>query len=172
MNYYTFASYSYLKCKLKFQIIIPNTTLKYSVVTYVTVLFYLRRFGIWFLRSLSRLRIVMIYLWKKYINSDLLYITSTRRLAFPKNSRLCQSSPASDYPYSKTNELHFLYSIYYELTTSECFQHYLLIFRRRYTNYNWYFACVLCLLVATRIGVEPTDVTLMQNTNCSFCSAF
>jgi uncharacterized membrane protein len=58
------------------------------------------------------------------------------------------------YQYSKTNEMHFLYSIYCELTASTCFQHYLLIFRRRYTNNNWYIACVLCLLAATRIGVE------------------
>jgi hypothetical protein len=29
--------------------------------------------------------------------------------------------------YSKTNEMHFLYSVYYELTSSTCFEHYLLI---------------------------------------------
>jgi hypothetical protein len=27
---------------------------------------------------------------------------------------------------------------------STCFEHYLLIFRRRYANKNWYFGCVLC----------------------------
>jgi hypothetical protein len=31
--------------------------------------------------------------------------------------------------YSKTNQMHFLYSIYYELRASTCFEHYLLIFR-------------------------------------------
>jgi hypothetical protein len=55
--------------------------------------------------------------------------------------------------YSTTNEMHLWYSVYYELTASTCSEHYLLIFRRRYTN-NWYIACVLCLLAATRIGVE------------------
>jgi hypothetical protein len=49
------------------------------------------------------------------------------------------------YQYSKTNEMQFLYSVYYELTTSTYFEHYLLIFRRRSTNNNWYIACVLCL---------------------------
>jgi hypothetical protein len=42
------------------------------------------------------------------------------------------------YQYSKTNEMHFLYSIYYELAASTCLEHYLLIFRRRCTNNNWY----------------------------------
>jgi hypothetical protein len=50
--------------------------------------------------------------------------------------------------------MHFLYSIYYELTASTCFEHYLLIFRRRCTNNNWYFVCMLCLLAATTIGME------------------
>jgi hypothetical protein len=47
-----------------------------------------------------------------------------------------------------------LYSVYYELTTSACFKHYVLIFRRGYTNSNWCFSCVLCLLTATGIGEE------------------
>jgi hypothetical protein len=55
---------------------------------------------------------------------------------------------------SETNQMHFLYSIYYELTASTCFEHYLITCRRRNTNNNWYFACVLCLLAATRVGVE------------------
>jgi hypothetical protein len=50
--------------------------------------------------------------------------------------------------------MHILYSVYYELTASICFEHYLVIFRRRYTNKNWYIACVLCLLAPTRVGVE------------------
>jgi hypothetical protein len=62
------------------------------------------------------------------------------------------------YQYSKTNEMHFLYSIYYELTAYVCFEHYLLIFRRHCTNNNWYTACVLS------VG------THMQNTNCCLCS--
>jgi hypothetical protein len=51
------------------------------------------------------------------------------------------------YQYRKTNVMHFLYSIYYKLKASKCFEHYLLIFRRRYTNNTWYIARVL-------IGVE------------------
>jgi hypothetical protein len=39
-------------------------------------------------------------------------------------------TPDTDCPqHSKTNKMHFLYSIYYELTASTCFKHYLLIFR-------------------------------------------
>jgi hypothetical protein len=58
------------------------------------------------------------------------------------------------YQYCKTNEMHFLYSIYYELTACTCFWHYLLILRRRCTNNNWYIECELCVLAASRIGVE------------------
>jgi hypothetical protein len=57
---------------------------------------------------------------------------------------------------SKTNEMQFLYSIYYELTASTCFEHYLLSIRRRCTNNNWYIAWVLCLLFSTRIGTHST----------------
>jgi hypothetical protein len=49
----------------------------------------------------------------------------------------------------------FLYSLYYELTASTCFEDCLLIFRSRCTN-NWYTACVLCLFAATRVGVFKT----------------
>jgi hypothetical protein len=45
--------------------------------------------------------------------------------------------------YSKTNYMHLLYSIYYELTASTCFVDYLLIFRRRCRNNTWYTARVL-----------------------------
>jgi hypothetical protein len=50
--------------------------------------------------------------------------------------------------------MHFLYSVYYELTAFTYFEHYLLNFRRRNTNNNWYVACLLCLLAATRFEVE------------------
>jgi hypothetical protein len=55
--------------------------------------------------------------------------------------------------YSRTNKMHILYSVYHELTACTCFEHYLLIFSRCYTNNNWYTACVLCLLAATRFEV-------------------
>jgi hypothetical protein len=40
-----------------------------------------------------------------------------------------------------------------ELRASTCFEHYLLILRRCYTNGSWYIACVLSF-GCTRIGVE------------------
>jgi hypothetical protein len=49
------------------------------------------------------------------------------------------------YQYSRTNKMHFLCSVYYELTASTCFEHYLLTFRRRCINNNW---CIACLLLA------------------------
>jgi hypothetical protein len=58
------------------------------------------------------------------------------------------------YQYSRANKINLLYSVYYELTASTCFEHSLLIFRRCCTNNNWYIACVLCRLAATRVGVE------------------
>jgi hypothetical protein len=52
------------------------------------------------------------------------------------------------YQRSETNEMHCLYSVYYELTACTCFEHYWLMFRRRCTNNIWYTACVLCRMVA------------------------
>jgi hypothetical protein len=46
--------------------------------------------------------------------------------------------------------MHCLYSIPYEVTASTCFEHCLLIFRRRCTT-NRYIACVFCLLASTRV---------------------
>jgi hypothetical protein len=66
--------------------------------------------------------------------------------------------------------MHFLYSVYYELTACKCFEHYLLIFRRRFINNSWYIAFVLCRLTATRFGVElqtwcqPADIIHTQYT--------
>jgi hypothetical protein len=39
-----------------------------------------------------------------------------------------------------------------------CFELYLLILRRSYTNGTWYIACVLCQLAAP--VVQPTDITV------------
>jgi hypothetical protein len=41
-----------------------------------------------------------------------------------------------------------------------CFEHYLLILRRRYTSGAWYIACVLCQLAATRVGVELGEIKI------------
>jgi hypothetical protein len=40
--------------------------------------------------------------------------------------------------YSRTNKMHSLHSVHYELTASTCFKHYLLIFRRHCINNNRY----------------------------------
>jgi hypothetical protein len=70
--------------------------------------------------------------------------------------------------------MHF-YSVYYKLTAATCFENYLLIFRRCYTN-SLYIVCVLYVLAVTRVevghqfqfnpGKQPTDLTLTQYTNC------
>jgi hypothetical protein len=44
----------------------------------------------------------------------------------------------------------FLYSVYYELTASTCFEHYLLIFRRRYINNIW-------LLVHNKLNTKDSS---------------
>jgi hypothetical protein len=62
--------------------------------------------------------------------------------------------------------MHFLYSVSYELTASTCFEHCLLIIRRSCINNNWYTACVLCQLAATRVGVEDEQVVLETCRGC------
>jgi hypothetical protein len=54
-----------------------------------------------------------------------------------------------------------------DLRTSTCFEHYLLILRRRYINGTWYIACVLRQLDATRIGVERncTSIVILKKLN-------
>jgi hypothetical protein len=51
------------------------------------------------------------------------------------------------YQYSKTNVMHFLFNLL-RIKGLLCFEHYLLIFRRRCANSTWHIACVLCLLAA------------------------
>jgi hypothetical protein len=51
------------------------------------------------------------------------------------------------YQYSETNVTHFLFSLL-RIKTSTCFEHYMLILRRRPTSGTWYIACVLCQLAA------------------------
>jgi hypothetical protein len=49
--------------------------------------------------------------------------------------------------YSKTNEMHSWYSVYYELTVSTCFEHYLLVFRSSaQTALGILRACYVCWL--------------------------
>jgi hypothetical protein len=76
------------------------------------------------------------------------------------------------FQYSMTNKMYHLYPLYYELTASTCFAHYLLIIRKRCTNSNWYTACLLCQLAATRVGVEfhSNPGKSQQYTNC-LCNA-
>jgi hypothetical protein len=43
------------------------------------------------------------------------------------------------------------HSVYRESRTSTCFEHYMLILRRRYTNGIWYIACEQCQLLVARL---------------------
>jgi hypothetical protein len=59
-----------------------------------------------------------------------------------------------------------------------CFEHYVLILRRRRTNGTWCIACMLCQLAApglewnsTQVLVQPTDITRTQSKKCSLFSA-
>jgi hypothetical protein len=71
------------------------------------------------------------------------------------------------YQYSKTNEMHSLYSVYYELSASTCSQHYLLILRRRfYTTIGILCTCYVCWLHQGWSGtlVQPTHSWSWQST--------
>jgi hypothetical protein len=57
-----------------------------------------------------------------------------------------------------------LYSIYYELRPNTCFEHHLLILRRR-------FKIVRVCYVGWRHLVQPTDITRTQYIKCRLCSA-
>jgi hypothetical protein len=57
--------------------------------------------------------------------------------------------------------MHFLHAIYYELTASTCFEHYLLIFRGRFINNIWYIACAVCRLAARRRLLTPWSRVLV-----------
>jgi hypothetical protein len=50
---------------------------------------------------------------------------------------------------SRINKMHFLFSVYYELTASTCFEHYLLIISRQCIYSSLYILCILCRLAAT-----------------------
>jgi hypothetical protein len=65
-----------------------------------------------------------------------------------RNTCLIFSRFTSRHQDSKTEEMHFLYSVYYELAASTCFEHYLLIFRRRRTNSDFIVrVCYICWLL-------------------------
>jgi hypothetical protein len=68
------------------------------------------------------------------------------------------------YQYNETNVKHF--SIYWDSKASTCFEHYLLILRRRSTNGIWYIACVYCQLGVTRLKwllVHPQEAVKLQS---------
>jgi hypothetical protein len=69
--------------------------------------------------------------------------------------------------------MHFLFSVYYELTASTCFEHYLLIIRKHCIDKNWYILCVLCRLSVTKVAavvyvVPPDDEQIVLET-CRGC---
>jgi hypothetical protein len=56
--------------------------------------------------------------------------------------------------YSWSKKMHYMFSVYCELTASTCFEHYLFIIRRHCIYNNWYIACVLCWLAASRVAAS------------------
>jgi hypothetical protein len=58
------------------------------------------------------------------------------------------------YQYSRSNKMHFLFSVCYELTASAGFERYLLIIRRRFIH-SWYILCILCRLAASGVPLQP-----------------
>jgi hypothetical protein len=63
------------------------------------------------------------------------------------------------YQDNETNVIN-VYSVYYKLEASPCFEHYLLIFRRRCSNGTWYIACVICQSAAPG-AANNTDLFLI-----------
>jgi hypothetical protein len=51
--------------------------------------------------------------------------------------------------YSRTNKMHLLFSVYYQLTACTRFEHYLLIIRGHCIHNNLYILCILCQLAAS-----------------------
>jgi hypothetical protein len=78
--------------------------------------------------------------WYRITNKQL-----TKEFAFPILQHRYMKRHTNQY--SETNVMHF-YSFFKELSASTCFEHHLLILRRRYTNDTWYTAFVLCQLAA------------------------
>jgi hypothetical protein len=56
------------------------------------------------------------------------------------------------------------HSTYWESRASTCFEHYLLILRRCWTNGTWYIACVLCQLAVSRLQFHCNRATALQLT--------
>jgi hypothetical protein len=51
--------------------------------------------------------------------------------------------------------------MYWELLTSACFEHYLIILRRHNTNDTWYIACLLCQLAAPGLNWNYIYICLL-----------
>jgi hypothetical protein len=81
--------------------------------------------------------------------------------------------------YSETNVMQFLFNLL-RINASACFEHYLLILKRRLTTDTWYICVRVMSVGCNRIGVElvsptvllqPTDITPTQYTKCHLFSA-
>jgi hypothetical protein len=62
--------------------------------------------------------------------------------------------------YSENNVMHFLFRLL-GIKGLTCFEHYLLILRRHYTNGTWYIACMLCQLAYLRHNATCSLVQVM-----------
>jgi hypothetical protein len=65
---------------------------------------------------------------------------------------LCTLTPYGTVQQGQQDAL-FVFSLLW-INSVYMFEHYLLTFRRRCINNNWYIACMLCMLAATRVEVE------------------
>jgi hypothetical protein len=73
------------------------------------------------------------------VRYSLQYLKLPSRITVVVISTMCPVCPLTTLGISivrKTNAMHILYSVYYELTDGTCFEHNLLNFRRRCTNDN------------------------------------
>jgi hypothetical protein len=74
---------------------------------------------------------------------------------------VCYECNTLTYQHNETNVMHFLFNLL-RLNALKCFEHYLLILRRRYTNGNWYIACYFSWLhqhwSGTLTLVQPIDI--------------
>jgi hypothetical protein len=75
------------------------------------------------------------------------------------------------YQYNETNVIHF-YSVCYKLRASTCFEHYLLIFKRLFTNGTWYIACVLYQLAVQGLKQLEHVLYVLKHKITNTCTHF
>jgi hypothetical protein len=91
---------------------------------------------------------LLCHMFELFIGNFCIMMLNFLHFGNKRNTCLIFSRLTSRHQYSKTKEMHFLYSVYYELAAYTCFQHYLLIFRRRRTNSDFILrVCYICWLL-------------------------